>query len=73
MRPNAAPVLEVVGKQKKQTDMSKFWVEGGEPAAYTLWTNSGLMSEQLNKHQWLAVKNAMSYKFTLIQGPPGEL
>lgn len=52
---------------------SKFQVEGGEPAVYSLWTKKGLMSDQLNEYQWLAVKNAMSYKFTLIQGPPGEL
>ena len=73
-KPNADPtILRIVGKQKKQTGKSpKFRVEGGKPVSYCLWAKRGLMSEQLNKEQWLAVQNAMHHRFTLIQGPPGE-
>ena len=74
-KPIAEPtILAIVGKKKKQTDKSsKFWIEGGKPASYCLWAKRGLMSEQLNEQQWLAVQNAMCHRFTLIQGPPGEL
>ena len=76
-KPNADPtILRIVGKQKqkKPTDKSsEFRVEGGKPVSYSLWAKRGLMSEQLNEEQWLAVQNAMCHRFTLIQGPPGEL
>ena len=74
-KPNADPtILRIVGKQKKPTEKpSEFTVEGGKPVSYSLWAKRGLMSEQLNKEQWLAVQNAMRQRFTLIQGPPGEL
>lgn len=74
-KPNTDPtILAIVGKQKKQTDKSStFCIEGGNPVSYCLWPKCGLMSEQLNKQQWLAVQNAMRHRLTLIQGPPGEL
>ena len=76
-------VREILGRKKKQTDKSsRFQVEGGIPAAYGLWPKvdkkprqldeKHLMTEQLNADQWSAAKKAMSHKFTLIQGPPGE-
>ena len=74
-KPNTDPtILAIVGKQKKQTDKSStFCIEGGNPVSYCLWAKCGLMSERLNKQQWLAVQNAMRHRLTLIQGPPGEL
>ena len=47
-------------------------IVGGDEVAYRLWGKDGLSDVSLNRKQWESLSNAMKYKFSLIQGPPGE-
>ena len=60
-------IKKILGEMKEDDS-----IVGGDAVAHRLWRENRLGDVSLNRKQWESLWNAMKYKFSLIQGPPGE-